>query len=82
MVDVDDTSIPLQLVLPLLYCTRYFVIGRSLEGAFQVTLIAGLPDLTVLVRLGGFTLEGTVSKTRYGETSITCHNSSQMFMAD
>ena len=84
MVDVDDESIPLQLVLPLLYCTRYFVIGRSLEGAFQVTLIAGLPDLTVLVRLGVFTLEGTVSKTRYGETSITrqFENSSLMFMAD
>ena len=62
MVDVVVTTSVLLLVPRFTYCTWYVVMGRSLEGAVQVTLIAGLPELTALVRLGGFTLEGTVSE--------------------
>ena len=63
MADVDVTCIVLELELPfLLYCTSYVVIILSLEGAVQVTLRAGLPELAALVRTGGgFTLVGTVS---------------------
>ena len=62
MVDVDVTCIVLELELPfLLYCTSYVVIILSLEGAVQVTLRAGLPELAALVRTGGLTLVGTVS---------------------
>ena len=64
MVDVDVTSFVLQLVLPLiLYSTWYLILGCSPASAVQVTPRAGLPEVTVLVRLGGFTLEGTVSET-------------------
>ena len=60
MVDVDVTNFVLELVLLLLlYCTWYLVMGRSLEGAVQVTLRAGLRELTALVRTGGTTCEGT-----------------------
>ena len=63
MVGGDVTCIVVELVLPLLlYCTWYLVMGRSLEGAVQVTLRAGLPELAAFTRVGGgFTLVGTVS---------------------
>ena len=60
---VDFTSLVIQLVLPrLLYCTWYLVMRRSLEGAVQVTLRAGLPELAALVRTGGPTCAGTEHK--------------------
>ena len=63
MVDVDVTSCVLQLVVPLLlYYTWYLVMGQSLEGVVQVTVRAGLPDLAVLVRIGGLTFEGTMER--------------------
>ena len=64
MVDVDVTSVVFQLVLSrILYSTWYLRLGCSPASAVQVTIRAGLPEDTVLVRLGGFTLEGTVSET-------------------
>ena len=66
MMDVDVAAFHIQTVLPLvLYRTWYLVMGRSLEGAVQLIVRAGLPECTALVRLGGFTLEGAVSENRY-----------------
>ena len=63
MVDVDVTSVVFQLVLPLiLYSTWYLILGCSPAIAVQVTIRAGLPEDTVLVRLGGLPPEGTVSE--------------------
>ena len=62
--DVDTTFFGIQLVPPLiLYPTSYLVMGRSLEGVVQVTLRAGLLELTALVRTGGAACEGTEHRT-------------------
>ena len=63
MVDVDATTFELQPVASLIvYSTWYLRLGCSPASAVQVTIRAGPPEDTVLVRLGGFTLEGTVSE--------------------
>ena len=63
MVDVDVTSVVFQPALPLiLYSTWYLRLRCSPAIAVQVTIRAGPPEDTVLVRLGGLTLEGTVSE--------------------
>ena len=59
VVDVDVASLVTQLSTLLLCCTWYLVMGMSLSGVVQVTLRAGLPELTALVRTRGPTCEGT-----------------------
>ena len=75
-------SLPHEVVPLLLYCTWYSEMARSVWGMVQVTLKAGVPDTSVLVKKTPVTLEGAVQEILQGNIPLIALHAVSQFHSE